>query len=259
MNWIQSTQNTKVKNWRKLSTKKEREKTKTYLVESFHLVEEALKNKNVVREIILSEGVDLPSHIDLSNVDMYMVSEEIAKSLAETETTQGIFAVCEFGPNFDQIPESNRYLLLDRLQDPGNVGTIIRTADAAGIDTVVLGDGCADLFNSKVIRSAQGSHFRVKIVRASLLTTIQTLKDRGVKVFGTALENGIDYRSIERPAAYALLVGNEGQGVSKEILDLTDQNLFIPIYGGSESLNVAVATGILVYHFQHLLVKNKNN
>jgi TrmH family RNA methyltransferase len=259
MNWIQSTQNTKVKNWRKLSTKKEREKSKTYLVESFHLVEEALKNKNIVREIIISDGVDLPSNLDISNVEMYMVSEEIAKSLAETETTQGIFAVCEIDKNNDKVPEGKSYLLLDGVQDPGNVGTIIRTADAAGIETVILGDGCADLFNSKVLRSAQGSHFHVNIVRASLLPTIQTLKENGVKVFGTSLENGVDYRNIDQPSAYALLVGNEGQGVSKDILNETDQNLFIPIYGRSESLNVAVATGILTYHFQHSLFFNKNN
>ncbi len=130
---------------------------------------------------------------------------------------------------------------------------MIRTADAAGIDGVILGEGCADLYNPKVLRSAQGSHFHLPVVSMPLTEAIQQLKEQQVPILGTALQQAADYRQAAITDSFALLVGNEGSGVNPELLKETDSNVFIPIYGESESLNVAVAAGILLYHFKHTL------
>ncbi|WP_108669359.1 TrmH family RNA methyltransferase [Peribacillus acanthi] len=244
MKYIQSPQNTLVKQWRKLLMKKERDKSGLFLVEGFHLVEEALKNKRVVT-IIKNEYVDLPHNWNIEDEEIYEVPESIVELLAETETTQGIFAVCE---KKESIPQSyEKVLMLDSVQDPGNLGTIIRTADAAGIDLVVLGEGCVDLYNGKVLRSTQGSVFHLPVMKGNLEDWINTLKDQNIPVYGTSLENAKDYREVSSDKTFALIMGNEGNGVRKELLAQTDQNLYIPILGQAESLNVTVATGILLY------------
>lgn len=249
MKRIGSIQNPLVKHWKKLVfTRKERDKTGEYLVEGFHLVEEALKNKNQLIQLIVREGVDLPRTWSLEDVQMVEVTENVAKEIAETETSQGIFAHCRQR----EIPESEqarwkKLLLIDAVQDPGNIGTMIRTADAAGIDAVILGKGCADLYNPKTLRSAQGSHFHIPAIRGNLMEWIEILKERQIPVYGTAFEKAVDYRKLDKTESFALLVGNEGSGVQKVLLEKTDQNVMIPIFGQAESLNVAVAAGILLY------------
>lgn len=249
MKRIESKQNALVKHWKKLvSTKKERDKTGEYIVEGFHLVEEALKNKEQIIQIIKREDVDLPLRWSLDDVQLVEVTEAVAKEIAETETSQGIFAHCKQR----DISEAEKFkwtklLLIDSVQDPGNIGTMVRTADAAGIDAVILGKGCADLYNPKTLRSAQGSHFHLPVLRGNLLDWIEALKERQIPIYGTALENAVDYRNLDKHEKFALIVGNEGSGVQPELLEKTDQNVIIPIYGQAESLNVAVATGILLY------------
>lgn len=245
---IDSVKNPRVKQWKKLQTKKERDKKGLFFVEGFHLVEEALK-ADIVTELIVSDQTDLPKDWIVSDVEMYIVPEPIVKVLRETETTQGVFAVCE--KQEKEVELSNgKFLLLDGLQDPGNLGTIIRTADAAGVHAVVLGEGCVDAYNSKVLRSTQGSIFHLPVVKGNLEEWIDKLKTHNVPVYGTALENGVPYGEITPTGSFALIVGNEGNGVHQDILAKCDQNLYIPIYGGAESLNVAVAAGILTYYLQ---------
>jgi RNA methyltransferase, TrmH family len=246
--YIHSSKNPQVKQWKKLHTKKERENSGMFLVEGFHLVEEALKIEDMVLELIVSEEVEIPPRIDYGSVSMTQINKEVVKELAETETSQGIFALCK-QPNHKQV-EAKSYLLLDAVQDPGNLGTIIRTADAAGIDAIVVGNGSVDIYNAKVLRSAQGSHFHLPILRGDLFEWIEKLKSTGISIYGTSLENGVVFTEVEPPSTYALIVGNEGSGIHTEILNKTTQNLYIPIYGQSESLNVAVATGILLYYFK---------
>ncbi|EJQ15752.1 hypothetical protein IE3_01000 [Bacillus cereus BAG3X2-1] len=245
---IDSVQNPRVKQWKKLQTKKERDKKGLFFVEGFHLVEEALK-AGVVTELIVSDQTDLPKDWTVNDVEMYIVPEAIVKILRETETTQGVFAVCEKHEKEVALTDG-KFLLLDGLQDPGNLGTIIRTADAAGIHAVVLGEGCVDVYNSKVLRSTQGSIFHLPVVKGNLEEWVDKLKENNVPVYGTALENGVPYGEVTPAGSFALIVGNEGSGVSEEILAKSDQNLYIPIYGGAESLNVAVAAGILTYYLQ---------
>jgi len=245
--FIQSLQNPQVKHWKKLSTKKERGKTFTYLLEGFHPVEEALKEK-VVLEIILEEGVTMPDSWDIEGLPVTTVAHEISKALANTETSQGIFAVCRMKKQPSKII-GKRFLLIDAVQDPGNIGTMIRTADAAGFDAVILGKGSAEAYSPKVLRAAQGSHLHVDLLKGDLNMWIEKLKEADVPVYGTALDNGVSYREVDPGDSFAILVGNEGSGVNPDLLAKTEQNLYIPIFGKSESLNVAVAAGILMYDF----------
>ena len=251
MKRIESTQNALVKHWKKLvSTRKEREKSGEFIVEGFHLVEEALKNKDQIVQIIVREGVDLPLLWATDNIEMIEVTDVVAKEIAETETSQGVFAHCkQIEVNVEEQTTWTKLLLVDAVQDPGNIGTMIRTADAAGIDAVVLGKGCADAYNPKTLRSAQGSHFHIPIIRGELSEWIDELQERNIKVYGTSLHEAVDYREVETAGSFVLIVGNEGSGIHPQLLDKTDQNVIIPILGQAESLNVAVATGILLYQF----------
>jgi len=249
LKFIQSATNPQVKQWKKLLTKKERDKSKTFIVEGFHLVEEALKNNAEIETIILGETVELPPGLDYGSIPVIKVTDEIARSLADTETTQGVFAVCEQQPITN--PQGQTFLLIDSVQDPGNLGTMIRTADAAGVDAVIVGKGSVDIYNPKVLRSAQGSHFHLPVISDNLHEWITKLKQQETPIYGTALENGTTYREVSAGGSFALLVGNEGNGVSPELLEQTDRNLYIPILGKSESLNVAVATGVLLYYLQN--------
>ncbi|NLY79365.1 MAG: RNA methyltransferase [Lysinibacillus sp.] len=249
MKRIESTQNAFVKHWKKLvSTRKEREKSGEFIVEGFHLVEEALKNKEQIVQVIIREGVELPLGWSLDDVIVVEVTENVAKEIAETETSQGVFAHCkQVGISLEEQMNWKKLLLVDAVQDPGNVGTMIRTADAAGLDAVVLGKGCADSYNPKTLRSAQGSHFHIPVIRGDLMEWVEKLQERNIPVYGTALEKAIDYKELKSTNSFALIMGNEGSGIQKELLEKTDQNVIIPIYGQAESLNVAVATGILLY------------
>jgi RNA methyltransferase, TrmH family len=246
--YIHSSKNPQVKQWKKLHTKKEREKTNTFLVEGFHLVEEALKSADLVVELIVSEEVEIPQRINYGSVSMTVVHKEVVKELSETETSQGIFAVCK-QPKAN-VENVKSYLFLDSIQDPGNLGTIIRTADAAGIDAVIVGDGSVDIYNSKVLRSAQGSHFHLPIVRGDLYHWVEKVKGLNIPIYGTSLENGTVYTEVKPSEHFALIMGNEGNGIQADLLTKTNQNLYIPILGKSESLNVAVAAGVLLYYFK---------
>lgn len=246
---IESAQNQRVKQWKKLHTKKERNKTGLFLIEGMHLVEEALKHKAFIKEIIVREGTDY-STLDVGSIDLFEVTEEIMNAISDTETPQGIAAVCGMtGPSGINIA-SAKLLLIDNVQDPGNLGTMIRTADAVGLDAVILGEGCVDLYNGKVIRATQGSLFHIPILEGDLTVWVKRLNVIGVPVYGTALEGGKPYTEISPQAKFALIVGNEGNGVDPALLQQTDENLYIPIYGKAESLNVSIATGILLYHLR---------
>ncbi|WP_042354840.1 TrmH family RNA methyltransferase [Bacillus rubiinfantis] len=251
MKYIQSLQNPQVKQWKKLLTKKERDRTGTFIIEGFHLVEEALKQEDQVIEVIVSENIGVPSRFDFGTVSITMITDDIAKSLSETETPQGIYAVCRQPKTDARLDNGKTFLLIDAVQDPGNLGTMIRTADAAGIDGVIVGRGSVDIYNSKVLRSAQGSHFHLPVICGELSEWIDRLKEKQIPVYGTALEGAVVYSETLPGKSFALLVGNEGSGVNKELLSQTTANLYIPIYGKSESLNVAVAAGILLYYLQN--------
>ena len=248
MKQITSVKNQQIKEWKKLYTKKERDKQGLFLIEGYHLVEEALK-ENFIDHLIVHENMDIPHTWNYGDIPVTIVTDDVMKVLSDTEAPQGIMAVCH--KQEEQLAKLNvagkKFLLIDSVQDPGNIGTMIRTADAAGMDAVILGEGCADPYNPKVVRSTQGSLFHLPILKAPL---DEFLNKINIPVYGTALEGGIPYQEVEPSNEFALLVGNEGQGVSKHLLAKTTKNLYIPIYGKSESLNVAIAASILMYYLR---------
>lgn len=246
---IESTQNPRVKQWKKLQTKKERNKTGLFLIEGMHLIEEALKYKAYMKEVIVREGTEY-SLLDVGDLDIFEVTEEIMNHISDTETPQGIAAVCGMKGTAPINIATAKMLLIDNVQDPGNLGTMIRTADAVGMDAVILGEGCVDLYNGKVIRATQGSLFHIPIMDGDLEVWIKRLNVIGVPVFGTALEGARKFKDIEPQKHFALILGNEGNGVDPNLLKQTNENLYIPIYGQAESLNVSIATGILLYHLR---------
>ena len=249
MKRIESSQNSQVKHWKKLvSVRKERDKSGEFLVEGFHLVEEALKKHESVLALIVREGMNIPSSWNVDNIEIIEITMDIAKEIAETEHSQGIYAHCSQPIATEKEQQSwKRILMIDAVQDPGNVGTMIRTADAAGLDAVILGKGSADAFNPKTVRSGQGSHFHIPVIRGELSEWVRTFKDKTIPVYGTSLEESVNYNQVKPQQHFALIMGNEGSGLSPNLLAQTDKNLKVPLLGQAESLNVAVATGILLY------------
>ncbi|RDW16291.1 RNA methyltransferase [Oceanobacillus arenosus] len=243
---ITSVKNERVKAWKKLHNRKERNNNQTFLIEGFHLLEEAWKSDWVIREIIAEEAVELPNWCQ--NYEVERVNEQVFELITQTQTPQGVAAVVEMKEALER--EGNHLLLIDSVQDPGNLGTMIRTADAAGMDGIVLGHGTVDVYNDKVIRSTQGSIFHIPIYHANLSNEVIELRKNGFKIWATALQNAKKYNEITIDEKVALILGNEGAGVKKELIDAADEIVTIPIYGRAESLNVSIAAGILMYYLK---------
>ncbi|SFE69003.1 TrmH family RNA methyltransferase [Alteribacillus iranensis] len=253
MNRIESVKNPLIKKVKRLHKRKYREKEQLFIVEGFHLVEEALKHNARVKEIFLEDEAELPGGFDFSYVHLTLVSHQVMKEMSMTETPQGILAVCEHKDDDSvsiQLQKEDSFLFVDGVQDPGNLGTMIRTADAAGMTAVILGEGTVDPYNDKVIRATQGSLFHIPLIKGDLEDWIKRCKESGIPVFGSALEEGTTHSAIASQEGFALIVGNEGAGVNSEWLERCDQIIYVPIYGEAESLNVSVATGILLYHLK---------
>ncbi|MGG1686134.1 TrmH family RNA methyltransferase [Pseudalkalibacillus sp. NRS-1564] len=242
---IESAKNQKVKDWKKLQTRKGREKAFSYIIEGPHIVEEAAKAEASITELIVTEGTDLSAYPFKELPVVYTVTEKVMQELTHTETPQGIMAVCKMVE--PELPRHGKLLLLDAIQDPGNLGTIIRTADSAGYDGLLLGHGTVDAYNSKVLRSTQGSIFHLPVIKGDLVTEVQKLKEAGMLIYATEVSGGTPYQELDSSSQFAVILGNEANGVSDELQRLADVNVYIPIYGKAESLNVAVAAGILMY------------
>jgi TrmH family RNA methyltransferase len=251
---ISSPQNGQLKRWKKLLTKKGRQNQGNYLVEGLHLLQEAQKSQVKLASIIVEEGYQDAEHI-LSDFDekvpVFQLSRSLFLQLAETEQSQGIIAEVHM-PDWDieeQIAKSKCMLLLDEIQDPGNLGTILRTAAAAGVDCVLLGRGTVDVFNSKVVRSAMGALFRLPAMEADLMEWIPKLKERQIAVAGTSPHNGIYAFDYVFPDKAAIVLGNEGRGIQDAILTQIDQAIRLPMPGSAESYNVSVTTGMILYEY----------
>lgn len=236
---ITSVENEKIKNLCKLEKKKYRDMTNTYLVEGEHLVIEALK-ANVLDEIFVLEGSNFSFDVKTTEV-----SFEVMKKLSSMDTPINIIGLCHKNSNNEIL--GNRIVLLDELQDPGNLGTIIRSSLAFNIDTIILSENTVDLYNPKVLRATQGMHFHINIISMSSNDAVTKLKENNYLVLGTNVENGYDVRDIDKIDKFCLVMGNEGNGVRKEIQDMCDKNLYIKTNSKVESLNVGVACSILLY------------
>jgi spoU rRNA methylase len=245
MTIITSKANSVVKNAKKLHQKKYRKSA--YLIEGWHLFEEAVQAGVTIEKVFALESyrdqlAAFPQTI--------WVSEEILLDLADTQTPQGIVAVIqkeEVGlPDLHQ----GKFLFLEDVQDPGNVGTMIRTADAAGFTGVIVSDKSADIYSLKTLRSMQGSHFHLPIYRMPLATFVEEAKKSNLPILATTLSReSKDYRELSSLENFVLVMGNEGQGISSVMAESADQLVHIGMKGRAESLNVAVAAAILMFYF----------
>ena len=245
MTIITSKANSVVKNAKKLHQKKYRKSA--YLIEGWHLFEEAVQAGVTIEKIFALENYRDQLAAFPQTV---WVSEEILRDLADTQTPQGIVAVIqkeEVGlPDLHQ----GKYLFLEDVQDPGNVGTMIRTADAAGFTGVIVSDKSADIYSLKTLRSMQGSHFHLPIYRMPLTSFVEEAKKSDLPILATTLSrDSKDYRELSSLENFVLVMGNEGQGISSVMAESADQLVHIGMKGRAESLNVAVAAGILMFYF----------
>ena len=238
---ITSLENDNVKKWKKLQKRKYRDEYGQYIVEGLQLVLEAY-NSGALVEIILEENMDLPLPCPYT-----YVTRDILEKVSTLDTPSNIMGLCRKFDRDEVI--GDKILILDEVQDPGNLGTIIRSAVAFNIDTIILSENTVDLYNPKVLRATQGMLFHTNIISRNAHEVITILKNMDIPVYGTNVVDGIDVRDLssDDKKRFALVMGNEGNGVRKEIAEACDKNLYIAMNKDVESLNVAIAASILLY------------
>lgn len=236
-----SIQNEKIKYIKKLREKKYRDNEGLFIVEGKNLVLEAYKNK-LLKTLIVLDGTKF--NLDIETL---IVSDNVMKYLSELNTPNEIMGVC-----YKKCEKelTGNILILDNIQDPGNLGTIIRSAVAFNISTIVVSPDTVSIYNPKVLRSTQGLLFDINIVVKDIATVINTLKEKDYKIYGTRVDYGKNLKEVDKFNKYAVIMGNEGSGVSKKNLDLCDEYIYIPMNEKCESLNVGVATSIILYEMR---------
>lgn len=239
---ITSSNNEHIKEINRLKEKKYRDLTGTFLIEGEHLVEEALNN-NLIKELIVLEGEN--NYQD--NIKITIVTKEVMKKLSTMDSYPKVIGVCN---KLGKQEIKGNIIILEDIQDPGNLGTIIRSSVAFDIDTIILSPKTVDLYNHKVIRSTQGMIFNTNIIVEDLQSIIPKLKENNYKIYGTKVDNGKDVKQITKEDKYALVIGNEGHGMSDEISNLCDEHLYIKMNSKVESLNAGVAASILLYELR---------
>ena len=254
---ITSHSNPTIKEIKSLYRRKERWAKQLFLVEGIKIVEESVDNGYPITNIIYSDEIFNVRGGDtlfnkIKNYDRLInVSDKLYKDISDTENPQGILAVAKFEVNsIENIKTKDNpfILLLDQVQDPGNMGTIIRTADAFGIDGIIVTEGCVDIYNPKVVRSTMGSIFRVPIYHElDGIKVIDELKKQKMKIYSTSLEGSQYIQDTNFREGCMLVIGNESRGVSNILNSLTDKLVKIPMIGEAESLNAAVASSIIMY------------
>lgn len=257
MFYIKSSSNTKIKDIKSLYKRKERWNKGIFIIEGIKIVEECIDNNYPLEDIVYSDellnvrgGGELFNKIKNYN-NLINVPSKLFKEISDTETPQWIMAIAKIKKNpIEEIQKTKDpfILLLEEIQDPGNMGTIIRTADAFNIDGVVITVGSVDIYNPKVVRSTMGSIFRTPIYHISnKLEFIEKLKTQGYKIYSTSLEAKKHIYEIDFSDASIVLIGNESRGVSTPMSSLADELIKIPIPGGAESLNAGIASSIIMY------------
>lgn len=248
MREITSKDNRIYKTCEQLLLKKYRDRLGRYIIEGENLLGEAVKNGAEIETVLLRRGCDkLPSGLADK---AFMLDERLFDKLAQTETSQGIMAIVAkpTADKADFIGKSGNFIVLDRLQDPGNIGTILRTADAAGYTLAVAMKGTADIFSPKTVRAATGSLFRMPVVfMDSNSELVEFTRAAGKKLTATCFDTQCYYFDVDLTDNIALVIGNEGNGISSEIIESSDIKIKIPMHGNIESLNASVAAGILMY------------
>jgi RNA methyltransferase, TrmH family len=254
---ITSNQNPIIKEVKALKERKYREEQKLFFIEGIRFVEEALKEKADMQRILVSEqleevrgGREILEKVREQGTEVAVLSHKLAKEISDTENPQGIFSTIkmrEYNLQSILVP-GGFFVLLEGLQDPGNMGTIIRTADAAGASGIVLSKGCVDIYNPKVLRSTMGSVFHLPFCLVEDLSeAIITLRRQDIKVCAAHLKGTASYFELDMTGGIALIIGNEANGISAAVAETADMLVKIPMPGRAESLNASVAAGLLMY------------
>ena len=261
---ITAKDNDKVKYTKSLLKSKNRNKESKFIIEGYRILTLAIECNAKIDYVFINEEFEKKTeHVEFleilksKNINTYKTTNKIFNGLVDTESTQGILAVVKFNQRTIQenLKDEHRFvLILDRIQDPGNMGTIIRTADAAGVDAIIALKGCVDIYNPKVIRSTMGSIFDMNIIHATQEEAVRLLKLKNFDIVSSYLDTDNYYDKVEYNYKTALVIGNEANGINDELVSKSDVLVKIPIYGKAESLNAAISSAILMYEIKKYLV-----
>lgn len=236
---ITSKDNNRIKEVRKLLIRKHSLNKELFLIEGENLIEEAIKN-NLLRELYVLDGHECKYDFSYDNVSL-----DVMKSISDMKSTPRLLGVASYVKKNDL---GKRIVLLDGVQDPGNAGTIIRNAVAFGIDTIVFSKDSVSPYNEKVLRSTGGMIFNINIIIDDIENIIEKIKLNNIKIIGTSLRESVSLNDLDKCEKYAVIFGNEGNGVRNDVLDLCDKIIRIDMEDKCESLNVGVSSGIVLYH-----------
>lgn len=264
MQVISSKDNEFIKHIKKLKDKKYRDENNEYVVEGVKLIEEAVREKAKIKKIIVCEDTtrtyEIPTQVmlEIAKYECIYVTNKVFLSITQVTNPQGIMAIIEKNSENNIIDYTQDIIVvLDNVQDPGNLGTILRTVDSIGLTQIVVTKDTVDAFNSKVVRSTMGAIFRVKIIEVEDLSqAIKEMRKHHFKLIVTSLQTENSIYDIEFNKKI-IVIGNEANGVSKEIQDMADEKAKIPMLGKTESLNASVAAGIVMYEYVRQKINNK--
>ena len=252
---ITSKDNEYVKHIKKLKEKKYREEYKEFIVEGIKMVQEAIEENAKIKTIIICDDCKVQSSIsnelmyEIAKYNCVYVAEKIFSTMSDVINPQGIMAIIEKPENKETEIDFSKdtFLLLDNIQDPGNMGTILRTADSLNMDQIIISKGSSDIYNPKVVRSTMGAIYRIKVVEVeNLARTVKEFKKHRINVYATDLKTDKSIYEVSYKKA-AIVIGNEANGVSEEVLQEASDRIKIPMIGKTESLNAAVATSVILY------------
>ncbi len=256
MQVITSKDNVIVKQIRKLKEKKYRDEENSYIIEGIKVIKEAIDEAVNIKKIIIcedclqAEAIPQSMLYEIAKYDCIYVSEKVFASMTDVVAPQGILAVIEKENKNSEIDLNQDVILaLDGIQDPGNLGTILRTADSVNLNQIIVTKNTADVYNPKVVRSTMGAILRVKVIETdNLKETLKKLKKNKFKTVVTSLDTENSIYDVDY-SKKVIVIGNEANGVSKEVQEIADYKVKIPMLGKTESLNAAVATGVMLYEY----------
>lgn len=260
---ITSKDNSNVKKYIKLSTsKKERQQSNMFVVEGLRIVEDAAKEGWQIESLFISDSAAVRYSDDIEKIYksekseiIFEISDIVADKMSDTKTTQGVFAIVRKLDkvfSVDKIISNGRYIILNNLQDPGNIGTIIRTADAVGIDGIIMSDDCCELYNSKLVRSTMGSIFRIKCFdMCNIDSVLKAMENLNIRTYAAVIDtDAVSLTECDFSNGAAVVIGNEGNGLPVELAEKCTNKLTIKMQGNINSLNAAMATGIIMWEMR---------
>lgn len=263
MQVITSKDNEFVKYVKKLKEKKYRDQSQEFIIEGIKLVKEAIEEKANIKQIIICDNCEdsgiIPKDLmyEIAKYNCVYVTENILKTMSDVNAPQGIMAIIERNNNENNIDYNQDIIVvLDDMQDPGNLGTILRTVDSIGLNQILVSKGTADCYNPKVVRSTMGAIFRIKIIEcADLEQTLKEIQKNNFKLVVSSLQTNNSLYDINFNKK-VIIIGNEAKGVEPQIQKMADEKIKIPMLGKTESLNASVATGIILYEYVRQKINN---